>query len=268
MSRGKKVFGICKICGVEGQLSFEHVPPEAAFNNNKYYYRGQMNKIIELGNKANIDIVTLQDKRYIQKMQGGIGFNSICGKCNNDTGSWYGNDFTNWIYQSMAIILKANKNPTLIYPTYIFPLRIIKQIITMFFTVNNDNFRLNYVDLVKFILNKEERYINPAIKIFCYYNIEGTRRYIGDNILGNFSTNSMTCISEITSPPVGFVMTIDSKPPDKKLTDISHFASYGYNDWIDHFQRFSTLPTHLPFLPGDYRTREEINEKIIQDSTK
>jgi hypothetical protein len=31
MSR-KKVVGDCHICGVHGPLSYEHVPPEAAFN--------------------------------------------------------------------------------------------------------------------------------------------------------------------------------------------------------------------------------------------
>lgn len=26
------MFGSCRLCGVEGRLSFEHVPPRAAFN--------------------------------------------------------------------------------------------------------------------------------------------------------------------------------------------------------------------------------------------
>jgi hypothetical protein len=26
-------YGICRICGFEGKLSFEHVPPRATFNN-------------------------------------------------------------------------------------------------------------------------------------------------------------------------------------------------------------------------------------------
>lgn len=28
-------FGICHICGNDGKLSYEHVPPEAAFNNHR-----------------------------------------------------------------------------------------------------------------------------------------------------------------------------------------------------------------------------------------
>ena len=32
MAKRKKESGKCRICGKEGKLSFEHVPPEAAFN--------------------------------------------------------------------------------------------------------------------------------------------------------------------------------------------------------------------------------------------
>lgn len=31
----KKVFGNCRICGTHAKLSFEHVPPKAAFNNHR-----------------------------------------------------------------------------------------------------------------------------------------------------------------------------------------------------------------------------------------
>jgi len=33
MARGKRVRGICHICGKHRDLSFEHVPPQSAFNN-------------------------------------------------------------------------------------------------------------------------------------------------------------------------------------------------------------------------------------------
>lgn len=121
MGRRPKKIGVCKICGSYGQLSFEHVPPEAAFNNGRYYYTAQMERILKLGD-TDFDILSFSNKQHAQKKQGGIGFNSLCIKCNNTTGLWYGNWFVEWVYQSMAIILKASKNPTLYYPTFFYPL--------------------------------------------------------------------------------------------------------------------------------------------------
>jgi hypothetical protein len=268
MGRRRKQEGICKICGSYGPLSFEHVPPEAAFNDGRYYYTAQMEQILKLGD-TDFDILSFTNKQYAQKKQGGIGFHSLCIGCNNNTGSWYGKSFVDWVYQSMAIILKASKNPTLYYPNYIFPLRIIKQVVAMFFSVNYDGFREVHPELVRFLLNKEEKYLPKSIRIYCYYNIEGANRYIGNNVVGSLNDMTPIHLSEITFPPLGFVMTIGAEnAPDSRLTEISHFASYNYQEWIDHFQKFATLPTHLPFFPADYRSKEEIIQGMKESMSK
>lgn len=263
MGRRKREFGKCKICGHEGQLSFEHVPPEKAFNNQRYFYQLELNKLIELEDEY-FDLTNdeIYKKGYSKKRQGGIGFYSLCEKCNNDTGSWYGSDFVKWAWQGMSILQKAKGRPSLFYPTFFFPLRTIKQIVTMFFSVNPDVFRIAESELVKFVKDKETRFLSKKYRVFCYYNIEGRNRYISYSVLADFNTNNISRLSEITFPPFGFVLTIDSGPPDRRLTEITHFANYRYNDWTDHYQRFTTLPTFLPNLPGDYRTKSEIKKGI------
>jgi len=262
MSR-HKVSGTCKICGFTGELSFEHVPPEKAFNNNRFHYSASLEQVAKL-NVAEIDLSSPEVK--FRKKQGGIGFYSLCKECNNSTGRWYAKYFISWAHQSMAILLKANGKPTLIYPTFFFPLRVIKQIITMFFSVNQDVFRETEPQLVKFIRNKEARFLDPRYKVYCYYNLEGHNRYLGNIHKGNFGSSKITHLSEISFSPFGFVMTVDSEKPDKRLTDISHFANFEYQDWTDYYQKFDVLPTYLPYIPGDYRTKEEIQNTI--DSTK
>lgn len=263
MSRKKQVIGNCKICGTYGQLTYEHVPPESAFNKGRFYYTAEMDKILKLGDE-DFDILTLKDKKHTRKMQGGVGFYTLCKRCNNNTGLWYGAAFAEWVYQCMSIIVKSNRKPTLYYPTFIYPLRIIKQIISMFFSIKHDYLRNDYEYLVRFVLNKEEKYLPPQVKIFVYYNIEGSNRYIGDIVIGSFNNSNSTLVSEISFPPLGFVMTLDGTCPDQRLTDISSFSEYGYNQWIDHFQKFATLPTYLPFFPTDYRSKDEIVEGMAE----
>ena len=67
-------------------------------------------------------------------------------------------------------------------------------------------------------------------------------------------------MSEINYPPFGYLMTIDSESPDKRLFEITHFANYNYNEFKVMTLKLPVLPTHLGY-PGDYRTEKEIDKK-------
>jgi hypothetical protein len=81
--------GICHICGAYGKLSYEHVPPSAAFNDKPVLYTTLL-KILQRG-----DLDGLTGK----KLQRGAGANKLCEKCNATTGHWYGAAFADWAYQ-------------------------------------------------------------------------------------------------------------------------------------------------------------------------
>ena len=243
----KKITGTCHICGNYGPLSFEHVPPKKAFNENSLV-RVKFKEAMEL---APITPV----KEDIQ--QQGMGGYTLCGKCNNDTGSWYGTGFVNWCYQGFEILWKSSGKPTLIYFYHLFPLRILKQILTMFFSANSPEFGKVHPELVKFILNKNVKYLAPQFRFFAYFNIEGKFRYFGIQSFFRVHKGKLTTMSEINYPPYGYVMTLDSDPPDRNQVEITHFSKYGYNEYDTKAMRLPVLPTHLP-LPGDYRSKEEI----------
>ena len=71
----KKVKGKCRICGEIGELTFEHVPPHAAFNNKSV-------KILEGMDAISKALVSDKSGRIQQK---GMGAYTLCGKCNNNT---------------------------------------------------------------------------------------------------------------------------------------------------------------------------------------
>ena len=243
----KRPEGTCHICGEYGLLSFEHIPPRSAFNNRPVISLS-FDRAISLGPD---DIVKGP------KQQKGMGGYTLCERCNNLTGHWYGSQFVDWCYQGMEILQRSGGRPTLIYLNYVFPLRILKQVVTMFFSVNTDAFHTRNPELVRFVLNKEARFLPPQYRFFVYYNVEGRQRTIGASALANMETGNVSLLSEITFPPFGYVMTIDSSPPDKRLVEITHFAQYAYEDFAVFSQKLPVLPTHVGF-PGDYRTKEDI----------
>jgi len=247
MPRRKNVVGTCHLCGNVEQLSFEHVPPRAAFNDRRVI-RVPFEQAMELGPE---EIV----KGEIH--QGGIGDHTLCIRCNNTTGGWYGKYFVDWCYQAMEILNRSGGNPSLIYMQYLFPLPILKEIVTMFFSVNPNSFSKLNPDLVRFVLNREAKNLPPKYRFFVYYNTAGKFRYWGVSGTMNIFTSQMTVMSEITFPPFGYLMTIDSKPPDNRLFEITHFSDCDYNEFKVMTLKLPVLPTHTMY-PGDYRTKDEI----------
>ncbi len=116
----------------------------------------------------------------------------------------------------------------------------------MFFSLKYLGFNERFPELVKFLLNKETRFLPDKIKVYSYYNFVGANRYLGDQIVGDFNNGQQKImeLSELTFPPFGFVLTIDSVKPDNRLTDISYFANYAYNDWTDFYSKL-TLYLHI-----------------------
>ena len=264
----KSVFGNCRICGEHKKLSFEHVPPRSAFNN----HRAVIKRLPDFINKDPDDYF----KKGGKISQKGVGDHTLCEKCNNDTGGWYGDAFAEWAHRGMDLLGYAQGHPSLYYTFHIYPLRVIKQIVCMFFSTNDDRFRYNHPDLVKFVLNKHERLLNPKIRIFAFYSASPRRRYVGgatkaeidpdeinpdtidsflSKIRGDFDIGRG--LSELAFPPIGYLMTFDSEPPDSQLVDISFFARYTYDDWTSIALRLPALPVYT-YFPGDYRDYEQV----------
>lgn len=250
MARRPKHFGTCHICGINGQLTFEHIPPQSAFNDRPIFW----NTLDEVLGKG-FD----QPRKKGKSQQRGAGGYTLCKQCNNDTGAMYGRAYVDWCYQSFLLYKASEGHLSLQYPFYIYPLKVIKQIICMFFSVNSLDFRKKQPYLVKFVLNPELSYLPPEIKVYTYVMTGTTSRQSGiSGILSvNNGSNNPILLSEIAFPPLGYVLTIDSKPPDKRLFDITHFSRYAYNEWLPVFLKLPVLPVHL-YFPGDYRTKEEI----------
>lgn len=243
------MIGTCHICGCVDELTFEHVPPKHAFNN-KRVIEVNFEEAIKLGPEE-IARGNIQQK--------GSGDYTLCKKCNNLTGKWYGKAFIDWCYQGMHILIKAKGGPNLIYLNYLFPLRVLKQIITMFFSVNGPEFAKANPELVKFVLNKEIKYLNPKYRIFCYYNKSNKFRFFGTSVKSNINNHEFITMCEIGYIPFGYLMTINSRSPDARLFEITQFSKFNYNEFKIMILHPKVLPVHLA-LPGDYRTKKEIEE--------
>ena len=132
--------------------------------------------------------------------------------------------------------------------------------------------------MVEFVLSKNQRHLNPDIRIFSYYNVGPHGRYIGGTSIESMRPDKINhdtlenivqqaqsdhergrVLSEIACIPLGYVMTFGLEKPDDRLADISFFAEYRYYDYISIPLRLPVLSVYSKF-PVDYRSREQINQ--------
>jgi len=260
--RRKSEYGTCHICGNTGPLTYEHIPPQAAFNKNKIF----QTKGTELihSNLLPWEFSGLKGKIY----QGGVGEYTLCGKCNNNTGAWYANSFVDFVLKT-SNQLKDTKLENAKFLNIKFdlikPLNIIKQIIAMFFSVNNEKSAYVNKDLKEFILDKKRRGFDLKKHKFSLFILSGSMaRQTGVSGVLNTITGRSRVFSEMSWPPFGYVWEFDPKETSEGC-DISFFANeFGYDQNV-------SIPLKIPvmeintYFPGDYRTRKEVLEQRINN---
>lgn len=249
------IVGPCQICGENRQLTFEHLPPRAAFND-RPTINVAIHDALRLGPNST-------PRGPIE--QRGAGAYSLCESCNSKTGHWYGSHFVDWCYQAAILLNKSKGMASLHYLYYIFPLSVLKQIVSMFLSLNKGLANDTREELARFVLNPEMKHLAPTYRFFTYYTVSRSLRYVGVACKANMQTGAVIVLSEMTFPPFGYVMTLDSRPPDNRLVELTHFAHFA-------FREFKVLPLAFPVLPvasaypGDYRSEKDIWKEAPNNS--
>lgn len=228
-----KHFGKCALCGVERELTFEHIPPRNAFNDKrvKLVSGETFFENMQAGEEAK----AFSELKY-ENAQKGKGGYTLCRECNNNTGTWYGNDFI--VFSQMVANIKASlgepyESGIECYNLKIKPLNILKQVSSMFCSVNYSNKAKDMEHLRQFVLDRHAHDLGDCkIGVFCF--AKGIERQYPFSYLGHIGdlTNSC-CFSEIISNPFGFVLLgggTNAFP--YPVTEITDFSKFSFNEEI------------------------------------
>ncbi len=158
---------------------------------------------------------------------------------------------------------RASGRPSLIYMNYVFPLSVLKQICTMFFSVNNPRFREKNAGMEYFVLKRDTQALPEHYRVYAYFMGPGQPRASGVAGWLQMDAGRTHILSEITFPPYGYVLSFREAKPHPDLYDITFFRNYHYGEFAVVNLRLAVLPTHLP-LPGDYRSQAEIDRDFEQ----
>ncbi len=239
-------------------LSFEHVPPRTTFNKDTKYSSVAFEDYIKTENP-----LKNQPKGKIK--QGGIGYNSFCEKCNSFLGAEYVPAYKRWVTGDFEILVDKEFHLHNYKIKQIEPLKILKQIISMFLAINDDWYLDAYPELSNFVSDKETKILPEKFKVFAYLTRAENIRYMNHVVKGNLRSGKPINCSEIAFPPYGYVLTIDSEEQIKNLNNITSFKNF--DEPLDLNFRMFQLSTYMPF-PLDYRTKIEVENEIDKNIDK
>lgn len=254
------VEGKCKICGKKSKLTYEHTPPNKAFNWWKQTVIPGSELIKQIkSDQPPWDVTGLHGK----ELQRGVGGYNLCESCNSNTGAWYGRAFVDFITQSMQEVTTQKKVNGILKISFqkIQPLRIIKQILCMSLAIGKPDFTELRPLLREFILDKNKKLSPDVMGFYAYVHMGRILRMVGAGGATVFTPKGKRQVSEITAIPLGFVVEENPYIKEKILTNISHFASeFNYDDSVNLEIEFPILPVNI-WLPLDYRSKNEIEEQ-------
>lgn len=254
MKLSKKNIGFCKLCGEESQLTFEHIPPRVAFNKTTRYYSIPLEDYYTSEN-------LLKFKPKGNVIQGGVGLYCLCKECNSFLGRHYVRAYSDFVNVGMNLVSRYQFDKILITVRNLNPLRILKQIASMFISISSSNIHVQCPEIIDFVRQPEKNELSEKYRFFMYLNNDGDYRKIAFPTI----TNQHGAISELAFPPFGFVLSvdiglklgIDSDFAFRQLTEITSFKNYKDNRENEFDILLNLLPTHFQ-LPLDYRDRNQI----------
>lgn len=253
----KKIIGKCRLCGKENvKLTFEHVPPESAFNNQRVQLINRSDALECLINPDK-GIEEIDKLHYVNQQRGDGGY-YLCAQCNSKTGEWYVKAYSEFIKNAMRAIAPNNIKHGECFELNakeIYPLSILKQVMVMFCDINPD--LSEDIQLRSFLLNPESNeFDKKKYRVFMFGFGGGYLRR--SSHFGTFDTNTNSGIiqSEIISQPFGFNLYIDPPENLKSLDcEITDFAFIPYNKKVDVEFILHTKGTYS-IIPGIYTPEE------------
>jgi len=242
--------GVCHLCGQVSRLSFEHIPPKRVFNDRPLVLR-------------TVDDMARRWKGP-SRFRRGMGRRTLCEACNGRTADLYGEAFAEWTRQALSFVGRIGPNPVLSLPFDIFPLRVLKQVLTMALAATGAGEPRRCGELQRMILCPHQRYLPYEYGVFAYFNPTGGHRLAGNVAVLRTNRGLVNYVlAEVAFPPMGYcVVRLDAQDPSiprqEGLCDIGFFSRFGYHErrtvWLTMSKRTPAGPFPLAYPEARHET--------------
>jgi hypothetical protein len=248
---------IC-LCAEAG-ISFEHVPPRAAFNDGRVRVSG-LEDWLGRATDGSMNWQAVQQR--------GVGFRSLCPRCNNRADTWYVGELLRAVGTGVALLRQippdnvadADPDPHVVQIGLggVRGLALIKQIVVMILAINGAEFARRQHQLRAFVADRDRTGLSPRYRVYLVLYRGPLIRTIGLASSLNLGTGHNTLLSEVAYPPLAYLLTVDTPAGVLPVGDITGLADVPYGTEVSFDLDLVVGFGHTPY-PGDYRSQAAID---------
>ena len=241
----------CRLCTKRLANSKEHIPIQSSANKGKV-------KIIYVDSK-----VSSGEIKYSTYLSSdGFWLPVLCDKCNKKTGYRYGDAYRVFIDQiNKSTGIEDVKNRVYMNFQQIYPLRILKQMLSMFLCSVPYQPAKEWKELQNFVLKRDTHLPKNSPYIYLYKNISKIGRIVPCcGVIEFFTSFEPITISEISWPPLGIIFSFQKDERFALMEEISYWNKYSFKDKVDLSLSLPQLKVCSHF-PISYGNAEEVERE-------
>lgn len=213
---------MCHVCRNAPAIGREHLPAKGAANTGKVQIKF-------------IDGTQVGGGVFHQHLESNDGFwvQALCKKCNEHrTGSRLGSAYAAFVEQvSRASGIEDEGGRIYVRLADIYPLRIIKQMFSMFLCAMPQQPLPAWRNLQDFVYNKDEKLPPDAPKVYLYLNTSEIGRIVPWCAIAEICTRrNPIALSEISWPPVGIIYCEQGDERFDPMENITGWGQYSFKD--------------------------------------
>lgn len=245
MSEPQKNVGQCRLCGEHRKLTFEHIPPRGAYNDQAIRIQGY---------DQLMDEQSIHYGKY-SKAPRGSGKYALCPPCQTQTGDWYARHYIKFAKE----VYRNLDTRGLRHHSYVIqPFRVLKHALTMFACVESTSGIVSRKDYQRYLLDPKCRQRPSGIRVYFYCNVSGISRLNGWSMQRMENGVIIQC-SEVSSFPIGLLLSYDGAKPFPWLEDITDFSTYGE----DEVAEVRIRPYILHFPKGPFQAMSANYQRVV-----
>lgn len=246
---------ICNLCGKRPAGSREHLPGVGAANDGP----------VRVAYFGSTGVEMPRHDRHERVERDGFVVRTLCAACNSRTGGNYGTAYKEFVQQfAKSGIVDAGARRTWVSLRQIQPLRVIKQMTSMFVGAQGDFPREHWLGVCNFVLRRDTKLVDTRLRYFIYRNVGAVGRVTAfTSIMSVYRLWPPLTFCEISWPPLGIVFATERHPLLDRMKDITAWGSYSFRDRADF--NFSVpqlrVATHWPLGFGSDRDAHSWSER-------
>lgn len=235
----------CRLCGAETTLTEEHAPSKRAGNAGRMI-RGMIDYA---ASAAGGSVVWKGD--IIQ----GAKYDSLCGPCNNNTGSWYNGAYVRLV-RTCDNVAMGKAAETVCKVEVLNPPRVAKQALVSIIATSQAGLTTRYVHLRQLLLDREARGAIAPLRLWLYLKANPGGVATGLATAFDLERRRGNLLAGFSFWPLGWIMTIGDDVEAKGTLDVSAWTELAY---MDRGPIVANIPCQWAIspYPGDFRGPDE-----------